>query len=44
MQEIFNKRMDSITEGLSGVGKSTDNFLVYGKTVEEHDSCLNQVL
>ena len=44
MQEIFNKRMDSITEGLSGVGKSTDDFLVYGKTVEEHDSCLNQVL
>ena len=32
-QEIFNKHMDSIIEGLSGVAKSTD----------EHDSCLNQV-
>ena len=40
MQEIFNKRMDSIIDGLLGVAKSTDDFLVYGKTVEEHDSRL----
>ena len=33
MQEIFNKRMDSIIDGLPGVAKSTDNFPVYGKTV-----------
>ena len=44
MQEIFNKRMASIIDGLPGFAKSTDDFLVYGKTVEEHDSRLNQVL
>ena len=44
MQEIFNKRMDSIIDGLPGVAKSTDELLVYGKIVEEHDSPLNQVL
>ena len=44
VQEIFNKRMDSIIDGLPGVAKSTDDFLNYGKTVEEHDNRLNQVL
>lgn len=44
MQEIFNKCMDSIINSLPGVAKSTDNFLAYGKTNEEHDICLNQVL
>ena len=43
MQEIFNKCMNSI-DGLPGVAKSTDDFLAHGKTVEEHDSCLNQIL
>ena len=43
MQEIFNKRMDSIID-LQGVAKSSDDFLVYGKTMEEHDSRLNQLL
>ena len=36
MQEIFNKCMNSI-DGLPGVAKSTDDFLVHGKTVEEHE-------
>ena len=40
MQEIFKKRMDSIIDGLPGVAKNTDDFLVYGKTVKEHDSRL----
>ena len=34
MQEIFGKKMDVVIEGLEGVVKSTDDFLVYGKTVD----------
>ena len=37
MQEIFKKRLDEIIEGLEGVAKSADNFLVHGKDTEEHD-------
>ena len=44
MQEIFNKCMDSIIDDLPGVAKSRDDFLVYGKAMEEHDSRLNQLL
>ena len=33
MQENFNKKMDFILEGLKGVAKSTDDLLIYGKTV-----------
>ena len=34
MQEIFGKKMDVVIEGLQGVVKSTDDFMVYGKTKE----------
>ena len=36
MQEIFNKRLDQIIEGLKGVAKSTDDFLVHGRNEAEH--------
>lgn len=36
MQEIFNKRLDHIIEGLEGVSKSTDDLLIYGKNEHEH--------
>ena len=32
MQEIFGKKMDIVIEGLEGVAKSTDDFLVFAKT------------
>ena len=32
MQEIFNKRMDSVNDGLPSIVKSADDFLIYGKT------------
>lgn len=44
MQEIFNKRIDSIIDGLPGVAKSTDDFLAYAKTEAEHDNRLVQLL
>jgi len=44
MQEIFNKRMDTIIEGLEGVAKSTDDFLIYAKTEEEHNQRLEKLL
>ena len=34
MQEIFGKKMDVIIDGLQGVVKSTDDFMIYGKTRE----------
>ena len=34
MQEIFGKKMDIVIDNLQGIVKSTDDFLVYGKTVE----------
>ena len=34
MQEIFGKKMDTVIEGLEGVVKSTDDFLIYAKTLE----------
>jgi len=44
MQEIFNKRIDSVIDGLPGVAKSTDDFLVYAKTESEHDIRLERLL
>ena len=44
MQEIFNKRMDFVIDGLEGVVKSTDDFLVFGATMEEHDKHLRALL
>ena len=43
MQEIFGKKMDIVIEGLKGVVKLTDDFLVYGKTedqLRERTRCL----
>ena len=34
MQEIFGKKMDVVIDGLEGVAKSTDDFLVIAKKVE----------
>lgn len=44
MQEIFNKKMDAIIEGLPGIAKSTDDFLIYAKTEEGHDERLRSLL
>ena len=44
MQEIFNKRLDKIISGLPGVVKSTDDFLVTGRDMTEHDAHLRGLL
>ena len=44
MQEIFNKRLNKIIEGLEGVVKSTDDFLVTGNNMSEHDTRLRALL
>ena len=44
MQEIFNKKMDFVISGLKGVVKSTDDFLVFGSTLQEHDINLKALL
>ena len=44
MQEIFNKKIDYIIDGLEGVVKSTDDFLVFGKDKTEHDKRLRTLL
>uniref|UniRef100_A0A7M5X7U7 Reverse transcriptase domain-containing protein n=1 Tax=Clytia hemisphaerica TaxID=252671 RepID=A0A7M5X7U7_9CNID len=43
MPEIFSKKMDEVVEGLEGVIKSMDDFLVYGKNVQEHDENLDRL-
>ena len=43
MQEIFGKKMDVVIDGLIGVVKSTDDFLVYGKSKETHQKTLREV-
>lgn len=42
--EIFNWKMDEIIEGLGGVVKSMDNFLVLRKDTEEHKIRLRKFL
>ena len=44
MQELFSKKIDSIIDGLDGVVKSTDDFLVFGKDKAEHDKRLQTLL
>ena len=44
MQEIFNKGLDQIIDGLEGVVKSTDDFLISGRNMEEHDHRLRALL
>ena len=36
MPEIFNRKMDRLIEGLDGVVRSRDDFLIYGKDAKEH--------
>ena len=44
MQEIFSKKMDIVIEGLKGVVKSTDDFLVYAKTKKELEDRTEKLL
>jgi len=42
--EIYQKRMNQILEGMSGVLRLIDDILVFGPDKEEHDLRLNSVL
>ena len=44
MPEHFQRRMAEILSGLEGVFIHIDDFLVYGKTQEEHDDRLHAIL
>ena len=44
LPEIFNRRIDNIIEGLPGVAKSMDDFLVYATDTAEHDRRLTTFL
>ena len=44
MQEIFNKKMNFILEGLKGVAKNTDNILIFSRNEVDHDKRVRQVL
>ena len=43
-QEVFQKRMDRIFEGLPGVHIIVDDILVAGSTVQQHDERLRATL
>ena len=42
--EIFQRKMSSLLEGLSGVEVIMDDILVHGHDLEEHDACLTAVI
>ncbi|XP_070167571.1 uncharacterized protein [Polyergus mexicanus] len=42
--EFFQKRVSQILEGLPGVANHTDDILVWGEDIQEHDSRLRAVL
>ena len=42
--EIFQRKMSPLPEGLSGVEVITDDILVHGRDLEEHDACLTAVI
>ena len=42
--EIFQKRNESVFEGIVGVHIVADDLIIAGSTVEEHDKILKQVL
>ena len=44
MSAIFSKCIDTLMQGVKGVAKSMDDFLVYGRNVQEHDENLRNVL
>ena len=43
-QDSFQQKMDECLEGLTGCAVIVDDLLVYGDTIEEHDSNLKRVL
>ena len=44
LPEFFSKKMDHVIEGLKGVGKSMDDFLVFGNTENEYNENLVALL
>ena len=44
MPETFSKLLDALMQGVKGVAKSMDDFLVCGRNVQEHDENLRNVL
>jgi len=44
LHQIFNKRLDGIIEKLDRIVKSTDDFLVFGKSPEKHDERMRILL
>ena len=44
LPEIFSKKMDHVIEGLKGVVRSMDNFLVFGNTENEYNENLVALL
>lgn len=42
--DIFQQKMDEIFEGLPGVTTIVDDILIYGRSLEEHDRNLRNVL
>ena len=43
-QDIFQRRMDNITERLKGIISIHDDICVFGKTQQEHDENLLQLM
>ena len=43
-QDIFDKAMDDTIEGLNGVLHIRDDFTVFGKDINDHDSALRNLL
>ena len=42
--EVFQKKITEILEGIEGCANVQDDIIVWGKTREEHNVCLSQVL
>ena len=43
-QDVFHMRMDSITERLTGIISIRDDIYIFGKTQQEHDKNLLQLM
>ncbi|XP_046544509.1 uncharacterized protein K02A2.6-like [Haliotis rubra] len=43
-QDVFQKRVDETYEGLDGVDAIADDILIYGRTLEEHNTHLRAAL
>jgi hypothetical protein len=43
-QDIFDKAMDDVLQGINGVLHIRDDFIVYGATQQEHDDSLRKLL